>query len=252
VSVIQEQARLNLKCFLCCIFNQYLFSTVLSLFKPTYYSKIYREFQAIDALAYNHIIRFFEEKESKIERLYFEEYFEMLVTYVDALFETGKYQKHLVVVDLVIEASVINNIKIYKGEDIFSKMLFRKAASLFQINKVEEADYILRELLKMDPYNSDAILFLKKCLRRRNAGFMQSVRAVSIFLFLLAALVIAVEVLFVRPFYERFVNLVETSRISIFLLGIIALLGGTFIQRLRIEREVQKFIQSIHRAKDIG
>ena len=224
----------------------------MSLFKSTYYSKIYREFQAIDALAFNHIIRFFEEKETQIERLHFEEYFEMLATYVDALFETGNYQKHLVVVDLVIEASVGHNIKVYKGEDIFSKMLFRKAASLFQINKVDEADYILRELLKMDPDNADATMFLKKCLRRRKAEFMQSVRAVSIFLFLLAALVIAVEVLFVRPFYERFVNLVETSRVSIFLLGIIALLGGAFIQRFQVEREVRKFIQSVHQTKNQG
>ncbi|MEN0002852.1 MAG: hypothetical protein AAF798_01865 [Bacteroidota bacterium] len=221
----------------------------MSFLKSTRYSKIYREFQAIDALAFQQIVRFYEEKERKIEQLPFEEYFELLVTYVNALFEIGAYNKHLTVVDLVIEASVINNIQYYKGEDVFYKMLFRKAASLFHIHKYEETNYILRELLKMNPQDKSAALFLKKCLRKRNTKLIQSGRAIAIFLLLLTAFVIAFEVLFVRPFYELYTPLIERLRTLIFISGPLVLALCFAIHRWLADRKVQQFIQQIIRSK---
>jgi hypothetical protein len=206
-----------------------------------YHSKLYRDFKEIASHDHRQAIRFYEKHEEEIRRLDFDERFELLVAYVNALFEVGQYQKHLLMVDVVVEDSIMNNVGWYQGEDIYQKMLFRKAASCYNIMEYSRADYILRELVRIDPYNRDAIQFLKKCLRQKDASLLNTAKACSIFLFLLSALIIGVEVLAVRPFYGMYTSLVETSRNTIFLLGWAVLLGGTAINWWRAERRAEQF-----------
>ena len=118
----------------------------MPLYQSTYHSRIFRDFKEIDAANHRRIIRFYEDKEEDIQRLDFEEYFQLIVAYVNALFEVGAYQKHLLMVDVVIEMTIVHNVERYKGEDIYEKMLFRKAASLYNIMEYAKAEYILREL----------------------------------------------------------------------------------------------------------
>jgi tetratricopeptide (TPR) repeat protein len=221
----------------------------MSYFQSTYHSKVYRDFKEIEPTAYRQIIHFYEEKEAEIRCLEFDEYFDLLIAYVDALFEIGAYQKHLLMVDVIIENSILHNIQFRNGTDIYQRTLFKKAASLYNVLKYEEADYILRELIRMDPYDSDSVLFLKKCLRSKKPQLVINARAASIFLFLLTAFVICIEVLFIRPFYHMHTELVETSRIGIFLLGCILLVGGDLLHRWSVEKEVSQFVDQIKREK---
>ena len=78
----------------------------MSTFKSTYHSKIYRDFKALDERAYRDMVRFYEEREDDIKGLEFQEFFELLFAYADALFEIGSYRKHLLLVDYVIECSI--------------------------------------------------------------------------------------------------------------------------------------------------
>lgn len=222
----------------------------MSFSPSTYQSKIFRDFKAIEGNAYRQIIHFYEKLETEINQLDFEEHFEVLTAYVNALFEVGSYQKHLLLVDLVIETAIQNNIAFYKGEDIFLKMLFRKAASLYNLLEYEKAEYILREIIRINPWNKDAVLFLKRCLRRRQHRYVQVTRALSIVLFLLAAMVIALEVLMVRPFFKEYTFIVEQSRFTLFGMGGLLLLGVSFIHRLRVEYQVNNFVHRIRQEKD--
>ncbi len=218
----------------------------MAYYQSTYHSKVYRDFKEIEINDYRKIVHFYEDHEANIRRLDEQEYFDMLTAYVDALFEIGAYQKHLLMVDLVIEAVIQRNIVIFRGEDIFRKMLFRKAASCYQTHDFDRAEYILKELLRMDTSNSDACLFLKKCLRKKEPALLQHARAVSIFLFLLTALVISIEVLLVRPFYQMHAPLVERSRITIFALGCVVLVGGNLFHRWRVDRQVSRFVEELN------
>ena len=217
----------------------------------TYHSRIYRDFKEIEAVNYRHIIRFYEEREHSIQQLDFEESFELLVTYVNALFEVGAYQKHLLMVDVVIETVIDQSIGLFRGEDIFHKMLFRKAASLYNRMEYKQAEYILEELIRIAPGETDAALFLKKCLRKQEPPFLNLAKACSILFFMLAAFIISLEVLFVRPFYKMYVDLVEATRIIIFLVGWLVLLGGIILHRLRVERKVDQFV-TVARIKKTG
>ena len=66
-----------------------------------YRSKVYEGFKEIEPEAWREIIQFFEENEKRIKKLEFEEYFEVLIGYINALFEGEKLLKHLEIVDLL-------------------------------------------------------------------------------------------------------------------------------------------------------
>jgi hypothetical protein len=217
--------------------------------QPTYHSKLYRDFRSIDAAAWRDIIHFFERRETDIRALDFDEYFELLYAYVNALFEVGAYQKHLVMVDEVIEAAICHNIDTYKQEDIFKKSLFRKAASLYNTSDYHHADHILRELVRMDPDYHDALSFLKKCLRSMHFRSLQVFRATGVFLFLTAAVVISVEVLFVRPFYAQYAGWAEVIRILLFVAGVGALTLGELWHRWLAHRRAEAFAANIRQRK---
>lgn len=218
-------------------------------YQSTYHSKLYRDFKEIEATDYRGVIRFYEENERQIEQLDEHEHFDLLTSYVNSLFEIGAYQKHLLMADLVIETTVERNIKTYRGVDIFCSMLFKKAASLYNVREYDKAEYILCELIRIDARNEEAILFLKKCHRQKSPGIMQHARAASIFLFLLTALIISIEVLFVRPFYDMYTPLIESSRFSTFGLGCFLLVAGDLIHRWQADRKVNRFVRQVRASR---
>ncbi|MBV6652422.1 MAG: hypothetical protein KI786_01615 [Mameliella sp.] len=221
----------------------------MSLSKSTYHSKVYRDFKEIDAANYRRIIHFYEDHENTIRRLDFEEYIELLLAYVNGLFEVGFHQKHLLMVKVAIEEVIVNNVIGPNNEPLYEQLLFRKAASHFQCLQYQECYVILKQLVSIDPFHEDAISFLKKCLRRMEPRFLEHAKAIAIFLFLLTALVIAIEVLLVRPFYSLHADLIERSRNTIFAIGILALIGGNLFHRFRVEQRVERLVRQIRQQK---
>ncbi len=214
-----------------------------------YRSKIYRDFRAIEPQEWRTVVRFYEACEKEIRTLDFEEYFEMMVAYTNALFEIGAYEKHLLMADAVIEASVMNNVKFFDGEDVFHKTLFKKAASCFHTWQLEKADYILREILRIDPYDEDAAMFLKKCLRKMRPSLVRQSRAAGMLCFLLGAVIVCFEMLIVRSFYPMYSGIFEASRSIVFFLGIAAIAGGDLLHRWQTNREVDRFVARLRKRK---
>lgn len=215
----------------------------------TYHSRLYRDFKAIDANAYRDVIRFYEEREEAILRLDIDEGFEIMVAYTHALFEMGDYRKYLLMVDPVVETSIHHNIHEFGGQDIFRLLLFRKAAASFLLQEYDKADYILRELLRIDPHDGDTITFLIKCRRRRYPALIRHTKAISVFLFLAVAAITGVEVLAVRPFFSQYTALFETTRISLFAGGCLALVGGDLAHRALAYYHVKQFLAEVKRNK---
>ncbi|GJM33155.1 MAG: hypothetical protein DHS20C18_21560 [Saprospiraceae bacterium] len=218
--------------------------------QPKYHSKLYRDFKSIEVAAHHNIIRFFEKYEYAIRQLEHDEYYDLLKDYVTALYNSGSYRKHLMVVDTVIEASLQGQFSAYMERIIFREMLLQKAVSLLNNLQLNEADYILRELIRIDPYDHESITLLKQVLLRDKPRYIRTSRAISVFLFMLSAIIIAVELLFVRHFYQMYDGIVELSRNAIFALGAIFLVGGWIINRLQVEREVERFLHENRKEKN--
>jgi tetratricopeptide (TPR) repeat protein len=218
--------------------------------KKTIRSQILRDFLEIEEKAFHQRIRFYESHEREIVGLRQKEIFLLKEGYADALFQVGAYKKHLSMVDELIEECMNHNIRFFKGEDIFQGLLFRKAASLFQIRKTREAIHILRELIRINPAYRDPARFLARCYRRQRPNWLGWLRAASVVLFILTAVVIALEMLMVNPLFPEMTSDVQMVRNSTFFLGVIALVGGEVWHRLECRSKADQFVRYARRRKN--
>ncbi len=216
-----------------------------------YHSRLYRDFKSIEASSHHNIIRFYEKYENAIRRLEYDEFFDLLKDYVSALYHTGAYRKHLLMVDTVIEASLQGQYPTFMERAIFRDMLFQKAVSLFNNLQLNEADYITRELIRIDPYDQESINLLRRILLREQPGYVRTTRAASVFLLMVSATVIAIELLFVRHFYKMFTNYVEVGRNVVFAAGVALLAGGWLLHHWEVEKEVNDFVQRNREDKNV-
>lgn len=214
-------------------------------YSKTYRSKIYRDFQEVQQTSWHNVTRFYEEHEQRILNLEFDEYFELLLCYTGALFEIGSYRKHILMSNTIIEISILQNIDRFHGDDIYSKTLFRKAASHFNLLEYQDCEHILRELIKMNPQNEDAVNFLKRCLRSTQPKYIQNSRATAILLFFLTALVICIEVLIIKNFMPNATDKVMDLRNVIFAVGLLTLFSGDLYHRWKTNKEVNDFVSKM-------
>jgi tetratricopeptide (TPR) repeat protein len=221
----------------------------MSFQSKTYRSTLFQSFKAIDAGEYKQVVKYYERHQKEILQLDFEEYFEILVVYTNALFEGSEYRKHILAADIVIETSIIENISMVNGQEIFNAMLFKKAASHYNLFEYKKATHVLQELVKIEPNNSENIRFLEHCLREEHPQIRKHVRAIAVLLFLLAALTVSIEVLFVRHFTPVFAPQIELLRNILFGFGLIVLSVGTFWHRLKYHNQVRKFIKEVKKEK---
>lgn len=222
------------------------------LSQSTYHSKEYRDFRAIEPGDWRCVIRFYEKNEAAIRGLDFEEYFELLLAYTDALFEIGAWQKHLLMADVVVETSVMENLPEFNGREVFKHSLFRKAASHFNLLELQQTEHVLRELLRIAPHDSDCAVFLQKCLRTMRPWLVRQTRALAVVLFFVAALTIVLEILVVRNFYESYTMTVRYAWWGTLGLGLVALAGGEVFHRWRCKREVERFVGGVRERRKIA
>ena len=215
----------------------------------TYHSPIYRGFKSIEVDNHRSVIRYFEEHEDAIVRLEFGEYFEMLVAYSNALFEIGAYTKHLLMADVIVEASIEENVQYFHGEDVYYNTLFRKAASFYNLYEYDKAEHILRELIKMNPYDTNAVSFYKRCLMDRKGKLLKRMRAGSMVFFLLTPVIIAIQVLVIQNFYSDKVELFEDIWLITFLLGWVFYLSGDLLHRQHNIEKVKKLVNTAKHEK---
>jgi tetratricopeptide (TPR) repeat protein len=216
----------------------------------TYYSPLYRNFRSIEAGEFRKLVYFYERNEKDILKLDFEEYFELLVTYTNALFEIAAYQKHLLMADVVIEISFAENITDIGGREIFRTTLFQKAASYYNLNDYKKAIHVLSELIKIDANDHEVAQFYERCLRKERPQLVRNSRAIAIFLFLGTALIISIEALIVRNFFPTWASLFEDTRNTSFVLGVFVLIGGELLQRFIAKKTVLTLIQTTKKNKN--
>ena len=212
-------------------------------------TKLYLSFKEIEEGEYHTIIRFYEAQTAAIARLSFERHFEILVDYTNALFEVGTYDKHLVAANQVIQLSIKQNIQFYRGEDIYFKSLYQKAASHYNRLEYDEAIHILKELIKMAPHHELSIQFLKKCLNHSQPRYIKVARATSIFLFLGAAVITATEVMYIHPFSPSYTDSFEQLRFATLGIGFLVLIGTFLYHRYQMNHQVNVLVKRIKNGK---
>jgi hypothetical protein len=224
----------------------------MAFFATTYHSRLYRAFKGLEDGDHQGVIRFFEREEEGILKLAFNEYYEILMAYCDALFETAAYRQHILMGDVVIELTMRHNVHLFEGRDVFRHFLFRKAAALYNLFEGEQAEHILKELMKMDPSDREAIFLYSRCRQRRYPGLIGEFRALSILLFLISACIIAAEILFVIPFYTQYAYALADFRTGVFFSGVCVFFTGNVVVALLARRDTRRFLCGISPKQDRG
>jgi len=212
----------------------------------SYPSRIYRDFFSIPPTDYQGHIRFFERNEEAICQLAWDEHLELLEKYAAALFTVGEYRKYLLIADVLIEAALDGATP---GAPPFEQILFRKAASYYQIAAYEEAAHVLEELIRIRPDHEDARLFLLKVMGKKQRRLRAQLLAVAVMLAAFGSLLYSAELLLVRPFYAMYVSGAEQLRMLVFTGSLACWLGGGAYVYLRSYYQVHSFVLAQKRRK---
>ncbi len=213
-------------------------------------SETYDAFLAIEAGAYKEKIQYIEENFFMLRELDADEYFDMMVLYAEALFETGEYGRQAKLADHILEMSIERNIVMHRGQDVYFETLFKKAASLHNLDHVDQAVHILKELLKINPDHESSKLFLINCIIRQKKYTVRPYRNISLILLLLSAGVIAFELLFVRRLWPTWTGIVEIIRNGLFISGVVLLITGEVMVRYKAVEDVYSFTKQTKKRKE--
>jgi len=185
-------------------------------------------------------VRFFENNKRDIGNLDFDFRTYVWCDYALSIFEIGRYQEFIKLSDELIPLIISENVYEIRGIAIYEAMLFRKAASLYNIQKFEEAEYIFAELCKIEkePINKKAWKQAKYKILKDKIRYID---AISILFFIATASIIGFELLVVGNFYPEYLSTVENSRIITFCLGISCIVGSELYIRIKSERIFKSF-----------
>lgn len=191
-----------------------------------HYSQSFRRLADVDPRDYQRIIRTYEEREAEIGRLDVYENFELTVYYVDALFQTGAYRQHQMMVDLVIEQCIRHNIDSVERieKDIFQHLLFQKATSAYRLRNFTTAIHVGRELRRINPKHDLYRRFLRIAIFKSRPKGLQAGRAIFIFCILFAALLMTINLLVIVNFYPAYETPLRWGILTVFGFGFLTLL----------------------------
>ena len=217
--------------------------------KPAYHSRLYRDFRAISPQSPHSRVRFFEEHEAGIRQLEDDEQFELLCAYADALFHTGAYAKFKLIADELIACCLDQYLPDSQGKDLFQVCIFRKGLACYFLMEYEQAVHLFQELIRIDPGNKVAEKALRRTYYRIKPGPVLHARALSVLLLFAAALVTALELIFIRHFRPDWAPFAEGVRIGLFLLGIGILIGSDVYQHRQAWLKAARFARDVRQKK---
>ena len=193
-----------------------------------HYSQLYRNLRDLDPHDYQRVIRKYEEKESELGRLDALEHFELTVFYVDALYQTGAYRQHQLMVDLVIEASIRDSFVEVDNfsNDIFQFMLFRKAAAAYRLRNFDTAIHVGQELVRIDSGRQLYVRFLRVAIFKQQGAVLQFGRAAFIFCILFTAFLITINLLVITNFFPWLEPPFQWAIGLVFVSGLLLLAGS--------------------------
>ena len=213
-------------------------------------SDTYEAFLAIEETAYKEKIQYIEENFFMLRQLEAGEYFDMMVLYGEALFEVGEYARQAKLADHIVEMSMERNIIRHREQDVYFETLFKKAASLHNLDKIDQAVHILKELVKINPDHESTKLFLINCIIRQKKPLVRPYRNVSLVLLLSSALLIAIELILVRRLWPSWTMIIEMIRNGLFIGGVILLIAGEVMVRYRAVEDVYSFSRETKKKKE--
>jgi hypothetical protein len=206
---------------------------------PAHRLKLYRNLKALSAQDAYGVIRYYEENEEAFSALYPEEYLDCTLDYTQALFQTNDYTRHVVMCDHLIEYVMTENLDHWGGEDQFTTLLWSKSQSLYHLHEFEKASKVLRDLVRIDPYQTDSRALWLLCLLRQKPPFRQQVRAIALLVLLLAAVAAGLAGLVFEAWFPQWQQTASWAAVALLGVGMTLLLGVEVVHYIRSVMKVR-------------
>lgn len=193
---------------------------------------IYLDFLNLRDYSHEGIIKFFERNKEEINQLGFAEYLELYTSYLNSLFQVGQYHKFLENCDWLIEKSIEENIQTFHGVDIYCQTIFRKSASLYNVDKPYESFKIATELIKMQPEEETYKLLARKCYLKEKYGDRVNIKFAGVCVLLVCSLVFGYEAFGVNYFKMAEIEFLSIIRNILFCIGLLIVSGSELFYHL--------------------
>lgn len=209
-------------------------------------SKADIELAQLEAQIHSAIVRHFENNHNILLKLSFEDYFDLLIEYGDALSAMGKSQKYISTADELIHYIFERNISEHKGVNLLQVTLFKKALAHYHLHEYDESEHIMRELLKMDPQNAAYKRIYRQCLYKLSIkGDTHLSRSVFLVLVFSYAIMIGFELFLINPSFPEIAGSFELIRWTVFMVALIIFIMGEsrhhLLTWMQIKRDVKGF-----------
>lgn len=187
---------------------------------------LYRSFRELRSASFRTVMRFVEDHTRDISLLPVHEYFALQYGYVAALHQAGHHARVAELTEELLEVSIVHNLREVDGEQAFEVLLYRRADAFFHLAEYRAATHVATELVRLQPDDPEAVSLLERTLYQRYNPWVARLRQLSVVLFLVAASLIAFEVLVIHNFFSGWSDGFELARNVSFVVGWSVLLGA--------------------------
>lgn len=214
---------------------------------------LYRQYKEIPGQAFREKISYVDSRREFIDQLAFDYWIDVQLSYTFALFEIGAYDRFLEKADLMIEKVILHNLYYYEHQDVYCELLFRKAASLYNIGDLDKAIKIIDQIIAIDHTHKFAPAFLQKCISLKRRYDRSRIQALGIILLFLGVGFIALELLVFKPFIPQLTATANSVRMGLLIPGIALIIWAELynhlIARYLVAKKVKNSIKK-HKKKD--
>lgn len=210
--------------------------------ESTYREEVFRQFKLIDKSSYREKVSFFKKHSEKIDELDINRNIGIRIEACEAFFELGQFYFVLEMVDPLLEDIIMENIYDHEDRDAFQAMLFKKAASLYNLNKGKSAKKVLIQLLRLNPDDQVSAYLTRKILKEERRLSDIKTYAWSIAMLILATIFYVLKFLIIDPFFEAQIGIVSVMSYAL-VVGAFSLVGVyEALKNYSIKKEFSNFI----------
>lgn len=207
----------------------------------TLYSPLMRQFLRIRTRNSREIMRFCKAHEVAIDHLSGTEYFEVWTAFADALYDMEDWGYLGGVAEEVLQYAIRNNIKFYKGEDIFIKALFYKTITEYHLYNTERATEFCTQLLRLQPKSVVYKKLLRNCFLRTRPLFVENGYTAALVLYFAAATTAAIKFFYIEPFAPYYDTAFLAAQVTLFFAAVALIATIWLLHRRWAARKADSF-----------
>ena len=175
-----------------------------------------QRFSEIDPTDPRTLVAYYEQNAHQIAGLPDRDQRKIHRSYLMALYELEDFQGYIQQCPGYLARLFESNEHDPTWRDDLHKCLYRQARAAYETGDLGQSRRTFEELMRLDPDHPGLIRMYTKVLIHQKMDLLQGISAITILSALMAALVIAVELFYIRPFAAEWIASAEILRIGLF------------------------------------